>query len=140
MFEKVAWINFIHSAHQETSIICHMYKSVKLGDAFIQVYRNKIYVYTVRQICGYKQANCQVAEEGENYKINVEVPTQADLKVFENLKYGDYLFGICDTFDKKFYYDSADFRLAGKNNRNNFIKWSFTVKIIKFVKKKNCRK
>lgn len=140
MFEKVAWINFIQSDHQETSIICHMYKSVKLGDAFIQVYQNKIYVYTVRQICGYKQANCQVAEEGENYKINVEVPTQADLKVFENLKYGDYLFGICDTFDKKFYYDSADFRLAGKKQQEQFYKMVFYCKNYKVCQKKELQK
>jgi len=128
MFEKVAWINFIQNDHQETSIMCHMYRSVKPGDVFIQVYQNKIYDYTVRQICGYKKANCQVAEEGENYKINVEVSTQADLNVLKNLKHGDDLFGICDTFDKKFYYDVADFRLPEKNQQEQFYKMVFYYK------------
>ena len=93
MFQKVAMINFTEVSSQEIYIICHVYKNISIGDLLIQVYQNRLYYYTVKKIYGFKDKLYSCAEEGYNYKIEIESPLQIDFEVLENLKYGTYLFG-----------------------------------------------
>lgn len=93
MFQKVAMINFTEASSQGIYIICHVYKNINIGDFLIQVYQNRLYYYTVIRIYGFKDNFLSCAEEGYNYKIEVDSPLKFDFEVFENLKYGAYFFG-----------------------------------------------
>jgi len=109
MFQIAAMINFTEISSQGIYIICHVYKNINIGDLLIQVYQNRLYYYTVRRIYGFKDKFCTCAEEGYNYKIEIELPLQFDFEVLENLKYGTYFFGkynktfpICGTIEIAF--------------------------------------
>lgn len=120
MFQKVAMINFTEVSSRGIYIICHVYKNISIGDLLIQVYQNRLCYYTVKRIYGFKDKLYSCAEEGYNYKIEIEPPLQFDFKVFENLKYGTYIFGKHDGKCKSSHTLQPNFELLEETEHEPF--------------------
>lgn len=128
MFQVVAMINFTEVSTQGIYIICHVYKNINIGDFLVQVYKSKIYYYGVKNIFGYKDKSCLYAEEGYNYKIEIELTSQFNIYIFKNLKYGSYIFS---NINKKIIYSDINrpnFELPTEKDNNQFYKYAIYYK------------
>lgn len=128
MFQITAMINFTEISSQGIYIICHVYKNINIGNLLIQVYQNRLYYYTVRRIYEFKDKSCTCAEEGYNYKIEIESPLQFDFKVLEKMKYGTFLFGKYNEKCKCLHLLQPNFELSEQKEYEQFYQYVFCYK------------